>query len=203
MKLLSINGKLKKTGKSLSLRVVNFGIPAYKSESGRITCPFAGGCVAFCYAKKGTYRFKNTKAAYEARYQATLKDDFIDVMSANLMVENPHYVRIHDSGDFYSPAYINKWMEIINNFPNIRFYAYTNCVSLFKRKRDILPVNLDIIFSMDGTEAWKVDTNEDRHAMIFDTLEDMEKAGYVNASDNDLYATRWFNNDHRVGLLKH
>jgi len=203
MKLLTINSKISSTSKTLNVRIVNFGITAYKSESGRITCPFADLCVKYCYARKGTYRFKNTRAAYEARYQATLKDDFVDLMSANLMVQNPHYVRIHDSGDFYSKKYLMKWVDIINKFPNIRFYAYTNSVSLMKQNSDILPVNLDIIFSTDGKERHLIDRDKDRHAVIFDSSNDMERHGYINASKIDLYATRWFNNDHRVGLIKH
>lgn len=52
MNLLTQNSKIKKTSKKLEVRLFNFGIPAYKSASGKITCPFAGDCVKFCYAKK-------------------------------------------------------------------------------------------------------------------------------------------------------
>jgi len=55
MNLLTQNSKIKKTSKKLEVRLFNFGIPAYKSASGKITCPFAGDCVKFCYAKKGAY----------------------------------------------------------------------------------------------------------------------------------------------------
>ena len=34
-------------------------------------------------------------------------------------------------------------------------------------------------------------------------FESMEKEGYVNASKMDLYATKWFNNSHKVGLIFH
>ena len=37
MNLLTQNSKLKKTSKALDLRVFNFGIPAYKSASGKLT----------------------------------------------------------------------------------------------------------------------------------------------------------------------
>ena len=52
MNLLTQNSKLKKTSKKLGVRVFNFGIPAYKSASGKLTCPMADACVKFCYAKK-------------------------------------------------------------------------------------------------------------------------------------------------------
>ncbi len=36
MNLLTQNSKLKRTSKELGLRVFNFGIPAYKSASGKL-----------------------------------------------------------------------------------------------------------------------------------------------------------------------
>ena len=67
MNLLTQNTKLKKTSKVLGLRVFNFGIPAYKSASGKLTCPMADECVKFCYAKKGAYIWSNVKPAFEKR----------------------------------------------------------------------------------------------------------------------------------------
>ena len=203
MRLLTINSKMKKTSQRFLARVMNFGIVAYKSSTGRVTCPFAGECASFCYARKGTYRFKNSKKAYEDRYQATLLDNFVDLMCANILVENPSYVRIHDSGDFYSREYLYKWIKIMNIFPNIRFYAYTNSVALIKNAVADIPENFDYIFSMSGKQELLVDPTKDRHAMIFTSLDVMEKSNYVNASEYDLYATRWHNNDIRVGLIKH
>ena len=203
MRLLTINGKMKKTSQRFLARVMNFGIVAYKSSTGRITCPFAGECASFCYARKGTYRFKNSKKAYEERYQATLKDDFIELMSANIMIENPKYVRIHDSGDFYSREYLYKWITIMNRFPDIRFYAYTNSVAIIKDAIKDLPENFDYIFSMNGKQDLLINIKKDRHAVIFSSLDDMEKSNYINSSEHDLYATRWHNNDIRVGLIKH
>ena len=52
----------KKDLKIFNKRVFNFGIPAYKTASGKTTCPFADKCVKFCYAKKGAYIWSNVKA---------------------------------------------------------------------------------------------------------------------------------------------
>jgi hypothetical protein len=35
------------------------------------------------------------------------------------------WVRIHDSGDFYSRAYLSAWLEIMRARQRTRFYAYT------------------------------------------------------------------------------
>ena len=81
MELLTQNSKLRKTSKLLGVKVVNFGIPAYKSASGKLTCPFASECVKFCYAQKGAYIWSNVKPAFEKRYELTKKPEFISKMS--------------------------------------------------------------------------------------------------------------------------
>ena len=66
-----------------------------------------------------------------------------------------------------------------------------------------MPQNFDIIFSTDGKQREHVDKSKDRHAVIFNTEEELESAGYVNASDNDLLATHWYSDNIKVGLIKH
>ena len=144
MNLLTQNSKLKRTSKELGLRVFNFGIPAYKSASGKLTCPFADECVKFCYAKKGAYIWSNVQPAFEKRYQLTKTDDFIPAMIDEIVNKRPDYIRVHDSGDYYSPAYLEKWLRIARTFPEVKFYSYTNCVNMLKNVD--LPSNYDIIF---------------------------------------------------------
>ena len=52
MNLLTQNSKLKKTSKALGLRVFNFGIPAYKSASGRLTCLWLTNVLCFATLRK-------------------------------------------------------------------------------------------------------------------------------------------------------
>jgi hypothetical protein len=84
MELLTQNSKLKKTSKELGVRVFNFGIPAYKSKAGKLTCPFAKDCIKYCYAQKGAYIWGNVSPAFEQRYEATKKDDFYEVVGADI-----------------------------------------------------------------------------------------------------------------------
>ena len=120
MNLLTQNSKLKRTSKELGLRVFNFGIPAYKSASGKLTCPFADECVKFCYAKKGAYVWSNVQPAFEKRYQLSKTNDFIQAMSDEINKKRPDYVRVHDSGDYYSKQYLHKWLAIALNFPKVK-----------------------------------------------------------------------------------
>ena len=80
MTLLTQNSKIKQTSKELNIRLFNFGIPAYKSASGKLTCPMALGCVKFCYARKGAYTWSNVQPAFEKRYQLSKTAGFVDAM---------------------------------------------------------------------------------------------------------------------------
>ena len=201
MNLLTQNIKLKKTSKELKLRVFNFGIPAYKSASGKLTCPMADSCVKFCYAKKGAYIWSNVKPAFEKRYQLTKTDQFVDAMNAEIAKKKPDYVRVHDSGDYYSRAYLKKWIQIAINNPSVRFYSYTNMVDMMLKAS--LPDNYDIIFSDSGKQKHLIDKRKHRHTKIFSTHSDLLSNGYTDASNVDLYATKWFNKTNKVGLVFH
>jgi len=201
MKLLTQNTKLKKTSKAMNLRVFNFGIPAYKSASGKLTCPFADTCVSFCYARKGAYIWSNVKPAFEKRYELSKTDAFVGEMNKEIIKVKADYVRVHDSGDYYSQAYLDKWIEIAIHNPNVRFYSYTNSVEMLKKAN--LPDNYDIIFSDSGKQKHLIDQKVDRHTRIFGDRITLLEAGYKDTSENDLYATKWFNNTNKVGLIIH
>ena len=201
MNLLTQNSKLKKTSKALGLRVFNFGIPAYKSASGKLTCPMADSCVKFCYAKKGAYIWSNVKPAFENRYQLSKTDDFVEAMNTEIRKKKPDYVRVHDSGDYYSNAYLNKWIAIAIHNPDVRFYSYTNMVDMMLKAS--LPSNYDVIFSDSGKQKNLINERVHRHTKIFSSHSDLVHAGYTDASAVDLYATRWFNATNKVGLIFH
>lgn len=201
MNLLTQNSKLKKTSKALGVRVFNFGIPAYKSASGKLTCPFADECVKFCYARKGAYIWSNVKPAFEKRYELSKTDQFVGAMYNEIVKKKPDYVRVHDSGDYYSKAYLKKWIDIALLFPEVKFYSYTNSVLMLKAAD--LPSNFDIIFSDSGKQRNHINAIHDRHTKIFKSEADLEQAGYANASKVDLYATKWFNETNKVGLVFH
>ena len=202
MNLLTQNSKLKRTSKELGVRVFNFGIPAYKSASGKLTCPFADECIKFCYAKKGAYVWSNVQPAFEKRYQLSKTNKFVPAMIDEIVNKRPDYVRVHDSGDYYSKQYLQKWLRIAKTFPEVNFYSYTNCIKMFKGIE--LPSNYDIIFSDSGKQKHLIDQSRDRHTKIFHSHTELISSNYIDASKSDLYATKWFNKDNiNVGLLAH
>lgn len=201
MNLLTQNSKLKKTSKELGVKVMNFGLPAYKSQSGKLICPMADSCIKFCYARKGAYVWSNVKPAFEKRYELSKTDQFVDAMCDEIKKKKPDYVRVHDSGDYYSRAYLKKWIEIAIRNPQVKFYSYTNMVQLFKETD--LPNNYDVIFSNSGKQTQLIDKQTDRYTDIFNSEEELDLAGFVNASKVDLFATKWFSKNKKVGLIYH
>lgn len=201
MNLLTQNSKLKRTSKKLGVRVFNFGIPAYKSASGKLTCPMADACVKFCYAKKGAYIWSNVKPAFEKRYQLSKTDEFVDAMNIEIRNKKPDYVRVHDSGDYYSPKYLKKWIQIAKNNPKVKFYSYTNMVDMMLKAS--LPDNYDIIFSDSGKQKHLINEKKHRHTKIFNNVDDLINNNYVNASKIDLYATKWWTSNNKIGLVFH
>jgi len=202
--IITQNSKLKKTSKELGLRVFNFGITAYKTSKGKITCPFADACIKFCYAKKGAYTWSNVAKVFEQRYELTKQTNFIEVMKNEIIKKRVDFLRVHDSGDFYSNKYFLDWMQIAKQLPNVKFYAYTNSISIVKNNSKSIPNNFDFIFSDSGKQTNLIDKEKDRHTKIFKTETELQKAGYIDASKIDLFASKYINpNNNKVGLIYH
>jgi hypothetical protein len=199
------NSKLVKTAKEFNVRIFNFSIPAGNDKkSGKITCPFAGSCLKLCYAKRGMYRFGNVERALTKRYEASKEDNFVQTITDELTKvkkDKQIYVRIHDSGDFYSPAYFAKWLEIARLNPSVRFYAYTKSHSFIRGIE--LPENFDLIFSLGSKNDELINRDTERHSKIFYSAEEMETYGYSDASYLDILATKWHTANHRIGLIIH
>ena len=167
MNLLTQNAKMKKTSKENKAKIFNFSIPAYKTKDGRITCPFADSCVKYCYAQKGNYiRFPKISELMEEKYKISKTNSFIPLMNEEIRKKKATHVRIHDSGDFYSPTYLQKWVDIATQNNDVIFYAYTKSIKFFIDGLK-LPKNLKIIFSEGSKTDDLINTAKDRHARIF------------------------------------
>ena len=186
----------------------NWTLPALgaKLDDGRTihTCPQAGACAALCYARSGTFRFKNVKAAHARNLKLVLDtpDEWEAAMNAEISryVKPGSYVRIHDSGDFFADEYLVAWMRIAANHPSVVFYAYTKEVSRFKRLVEgFASANFRWLYSMGGKEDHLIDVDRDRHAEVFPTKEALDAAGYFDQSASDILAITAPTN--RIGIV--
>ena len=200
MNLLTQNSKMKKTSLKNNAKIFNFSIPAYKTKSGKVTCPFAAACVKYCYAQKGNYtRFPIVQELMEKKYEISKQNNFNSLMNEEIKKKKATHIRIHDSGDFYSIKYLAKWIQIAEFNPSIIFYAYTKSIKFFVDGL-LLPDNMKIIFSEGSKTDELINAREHRHARIFKDIETLNAAGYIDASENDLQA---ITDNKKVGLIFH
>lgn len=205
LNLLTQNSKIKQSGSGAVL-VFNFGIPAFQSKTGLKTCPNAGLCANGCYARRGAYLFSSVVKKFEERLVATQQSDFASKMQLDIDIaikkakNKKIYIRIHDSGDFYSVEYYMKWIAIMERNPDITFYAYTKQVAMFKALEPIQPKNFILTFSYGGKQDALINVKTDRHSMVFESLGPLKKQGYVDASSHDLLS---LGSNKKVGLVFH
>jgi hypothetical protein len=132
----------------LGPEIFHFSIPAGK------TCPGeTDDCKNACYAKKHFYNMINVIESLERNYQRTLTAEFVAQMVGEIREKRAKIVRIHTSGDFYDAEYIHKWIEIVEQCPNITFFAYTRSWRIFELLlplRDLAkPANMHLWWSAD------------------------------------------------------
>ena len=190
-KLLSQNSELRPDG------IFNWSLPAFAIKLNDGTnfnvCPNAGACASFCYARNGTYLFKNVRGRHIQNLEYTLYH--LEEWQAQMLSEVQHkkmigkHVRIHDAGDFYNDEYLLAWLEIARQTPDVTFYCYTKEVSRFKRLVEPnCPVNFRYLYSMGGKEDHLIDKEVDRHADVFPDDVAILDAGYMNQDASDLLA---------------
>lgn len=189
--LLTQNSELRPDG------IFNWSIPALAAKlsdgSNFKTCPNAGACANVCYARNGTYNFSNVKARHTANLEYVLNDP--QGWFAQMLAEVNHprmrgkYVRIHDSGDFFSEDYLVMWLKIARLTPDVTFYCYTKEVSMFKKIVEFdCPKNFRYLYSLGGREDYLIDLELDRHADVFPDDAAILEAGYSNQDASDLLA---------------
>lgn len=201
MKLFTQNSDLKKTG------VFGWTLPAHwvKLTDGTKfnTCPNAGICAAFCYAKNGTFMFSNVRKAHTEKLELVLneREKWLELINAELKLKkyNGKFIRIHDAGDFFSTQYAIDWISIANENPQCIFYTYTKEVKLFK-EIGALPKNFITIYSFGGKQDYLIDKETDRHSDVFNDYGEMIKAGYNDIGADDSQAA--INKNFKVGLYR-
>jgi len=189
--LLTQNRELKPLG------IWNWTLPAWAGRlpDGRTynTCPSAGICRQVCYARHGTYTWPVVKARHEANLAFVL-DDLLGWQTAlTAELRRPKFtgrwVRIHDSGDFFSDPYLTAWLQVMAARPEVNFYAYTKEVDRFRRLVETAPPqNFRWVYSYGGTQDTSLDPAVDRVADVFPDERSIAAAGWHSQDASDLLA---------------
>jgi hypothetical protein len=61
----------------------------------------------------------------EWRYEQSKKASFVDAMCDEIVRRGVLVLRVHVVGDFATPRYTSKWIEIAARSPNTRLFAYS------------------------------------------------------------------------------
>ena len=152
-----------------------------------VTCPFATEhCMKSCYALKAERCYPSARRRREINMAISLQSDFVERMIATIEYHlgrkcfqgKKVVFRIHESGDFYSQEYADKWVEIINHFSdrkNLVFMAYTKSLPYFE-KHDVKSMkNFSFIASVwDDTAPEMLETIERNGYRIYTAVESFE-----------------------------
>lgn len=190
-KLLTQNSQLRALG------IWNWTFPAWagRFEDGTTynTCPSAGICAALCYARVGAYRYSNVLRRHQQNLRYVLDDlpGWEQAMTAELGHKKfrGKWIRIHDSGDFFSDDYLSAWLRIMAARPESHFYAYTKEVPRFRRLVEPgFPWNFKWVYSLGGKHDSLLDPAYDRVADVFPSEEDITAQGWHSQHADDRLA---------------
>ena len=149
-----------------------------------MTCPNrTAHCEEFCYAKKAEIAYPDCLPARKRNFKESLKDSFVEDMTKTILKiaigskKKKIVVRIHESGDFYNKAYVNKWLEIIDNCKfdkRIVFIAYTKSFKFFDGVK--LPKNFSLRASVwDDTKESDLETIKRNGWKIYTAVDKFQK----------------------------
>lgn len=183
-KILKQNEKIQHSGGKETI-FYNVGLPALKGlavneKTGKIvvidTCPGAGQCQVYCYAKKGGYvQYENAPIATTrllnflvndpAGFKSMLESEIEKAVKSAEKKGANVVIRWHDSGDMFSEDYLNLAYDIARKFPTAQFYAYTKLAGVAQGEK---PDNFIMNFSAGAKkpEERQVDLGKTKHSTV-------------------------------------
>ena len=122
------------------MSAATFNLPA------KSTCPGCTKlCAAKCYARKAERAYPTVLPCRKGNKLASNRLDFVQSMVESINAKSPAFFRIHESGDFYNQAYLDKWFAIAQACQGTKFLAFTKS---FHLNFSDCPSNLAIVWSV-------------------------------------------------------
>ena len=167
--ILGTNAKMEKSANEGEI-VYDLTLPALSGivvdeENGDFveitTCPGAGECQLFCYARKGGYVMFPASSMSAAQalnflvndpegYTAVVNKEIQQIKAKTDKRSIQLVVRWHDAGDFFSKEYLDLAYGVAEANPNVKFYAYTKMGDVATGNK---PANFIINFSSGAKRA--------------------------------------------------
>lgn len=196
----------------------NWSIPAFtvKLEDGRriSTCPSAGICARFCYARNGSYLFPNVLAAHTRNLRRVIDDreqwriDMISELNETRFTKRRTARVVPIEREHIADDWLREWCD--SGAPAIRihdsgdFFAdwylddwltiasahqhllfYAYTKEITMLSQATLPQNFRWLASTGGTQDHLI-TDDMRHADVFPDEQTLTAAGYESQAANDL-----------------
>ncbi len=210
--------KFSKGNAKLGTHTLIFNLPAGK------TCPGALFCKSFAVVDNNGKRsirdgehtqFRCFAASSEVQYDGAFynrKNNLetvvnylqtgIDHAAEQINVALQHFktrktelVRIHESGDFFSLAYLQAWVKVAQMNPNLKFYCYSKSLHIFQEFGiENLPSNFYLTASYGGAFDNLIDAGVfPRYSKVVMTDDDANRLGLeVDHDDSHCFGDKPF-----------
>jgi hypothetical protein len=126
--------------------------------------------------------------------------DQISVALQHFRTRNTELVRIHESGDFFNPFYLQAWNRVAKSNPELKFYCYSKSLHIFQEFGvENLPENFYLTASYGGVFDTLIEQGLfPRYAKVFKTEEEANNEGLeIDHDDSHCFGDKPF------GLLVH
>lgn len=133
-----------------------------------------------CYAARGE-RYPSVRDARWANFEA-MKQSVREGRTFFVPPTATH-VRIHGSGDFFSQAYLDLWLETVRQHPDVRFWAFTKSVRYLVERLDEIPPNLSITTSVGGKDDELIAKHDLKTATVFYDIDDVPEDMFIDVDD--------------------
>ncbi len=121
----------------------SFSLPVLKTCPGKTEF-----CSRLCYGLNGRFTRQKMREIYQSNLEASKQADFVGRIVREILKTKVGVFRLHVVGDFYSVEYVEKWLEIADRLPDVKFFGSTRSWRVLglrdtvKRFRDVPNVYL-------------------------------------------------------------
>ena len=181
--------------------VFTFALPAGWS------CPFANACLSKsnkvtgkitdganaefrCYAASGESLYPRVRKLLWNNFNL-LKNksiaNMVELIQSSLPTNRIHsIIRIHTHGDFFNQDYFDAWLKVIENNPQMHFYAYTKALPFWIKRLNNIPANMVLNASRGGTHDYLIDKYNLKSAEVVFSVKEAKKKGMKIDHDDSL-----------------
>jgi len=151
-----VAGKLGEIGTGNSKTGPSWSLPNILTCPGRTLI-----CAMLCYASYWIMKMHQGPGnAYWRKWKACIQalkhggsQYLASLIVQQIRKQKLKTLRIHDSGDFFSPVYVLAWVEVARQCPDVTFWFYTRSWRVQDREQKMLSA-LRLLASLDNVAGW-------------------------------------------------